>query len=82
MYLSMASNQIKPSLAPIGDIAGTAGYAVSAASPEDVTAAAVKKYLSDPLVLSKLTDRVYELLLEDLRCQQERVGNYGKGRWL
>lgn len=72
----MASNPIQPSLTPIGDIAGTARYA---ASPDRVTAAA-KKYLSDPSELSKLTDRVYELLLEDLRCQRERVRNYGSGR--
>lgn len=45
-------------------------------------AAAAGKYLSDPLVLSKLTDHVYELLLEDLRSQRERVRNYGTGRWL
>lgn len=77
----MSSNQIQPSLAPIGDIAGTAGYAAIAAPPDDIKAAA-GKYLNDPLVLSKLTDRVYELLLEDLRSQQERVRNYGKGRWL
>ena len=75
----MASNQTQPSLAPIGDIAGAAGYA---APPDDTKAlVAAGKYLNDPLFLSKLTDCVYELLLEDMRCQQERVRNYGKGRW-
>ena len=74
----MTSNQIQPSQAPIGDIAGAAGYA---APPDDATTAAAGKYFSDPLILSKLTDRVYELLLEDMRCQRERVKNYGKGRW-
>lgn len=76
----MASDQIQPSLAPIGDIAGTAGYAVVPTG--SVPSAAAGKFLNDPLILSKLTDRVYELLLEDLRSQRERVRNYGKERWL
>ncbi len=70
----MHSKKIQPSLAPIGDIAGTAGYA---AMPTDAV-----KYLNDPLILNLLTDRVYELFLEDMRCQQERIRNYGKQRWL
>ncbi len=86
----MASDQIQPSLAPIGDTASTAGYAAmpaasnayAATSGSIKAAPAAGKYLSDPLVLSKLTDRVYELLLEDLRSQRERVRNYSKGRWL
>lgn len=53
-----------------------------AATSDGITAAAAGKYLSDPLVLSKLTDRVYELLLEDLRSQRERVRNYGTVRGL
>lgn len=76
----MASNSTQPSLASIGDTAGSAGYSTSTAPLDNVKAAAVKKYLSDPLELSKLTDRVYELLLEDLRCQRERVRTYGSGR--
>lgn len=79
----MSLNHIQPSLAPIGDVAGAAGYAVPTATTDGTRAAAAAgKYLSDPLVLSRLTDRVYALLLEDLRCQRERVRNYGKGRWL
>ncbi len=79
----MSSNHIQRSVAPIGDIAGAAGYAAPNATTDAAkAAAAAAKYLSDPLVLSRLTDRVYELLLEDLRCQRERVRNYGKGRWL
>jgi len=77
----MTSEQIQPSLEPVGDIAGTAGYA-AIATTSDSTKAATGNYLSDPLVLSQLTDRVYELLLEDLQCQRERVRNYGRGRWL
>jgi hypothetical protein len=39
------------------------------------------KYLSDPSLLDKLCDRVYELLQEDMRSQRERVKNYGQNRW-
>lgn len=33
--------------------------------------------LKDPLLMSQLTDRVYELLRDDLRQQRERMGCYG-----
>lgn len=33
----------------------------------------VEQVLRDPLLLQKLRDRVYELLLEDLRIQSERT---------
>lgn len=79
----MAPDQIKPSLKPLGDIPSLAGYAVPAATSDSTkAAAAARKYLNDPLALSRLTDRVYELLLEDLRSQRERVRNYGQQRWL
>jgi microcompartment protein CcmL/EutN len=77
----MPLDRIQPSVAPIGDVTGAAGYAVPTATTDGAKAAVeAGKYLSDPLVLSRLTDRVYELFLEDLRCQRERVINYGKGR--
>jgi hypothetical protein len=34
--------------------------------------------LRDPLILQALSERVYELLLEDLRIQRERTRNYGR----
>ncbi len=34
------------------------------------------KILQDHKLLQKLTDKVYELMLEDIRVQQERLGNY------
>jgi hypothetical protein len=37
---------------------------------------AAKTYLNEPLLLRQLTDRVYELLLTDLKYQQERVRSY------
>lgn len=35
------------------------------------------KVLEDPLLLQMLSDRVYQLMLEDLRNQRERHGNFG-----
>lgn len=35
------------------------------------------KVLEDPLLLQILSDRVYQLMLEDLRNQRERHGNFG-----
>lgn len=89
----MALYKIQPSLVPVGDIGGLAGYvpmskgSVTNAATQDIHKAdkaigMAGKYLNDPDVLSVLTDRVYELLLEDLRYQQERVVTYGKGRLL
>lgn len=67
---------------PNSDIGGTAGYAVPAfTSDTKGVTKAVNKYLNDSLLLNKLTDRVYELLLEDMRIQAERVNNYGHQRW-
>lgn len=34
------------------------------------------KILQDHKLLQKLTDKVYELMLEDIRNQRERSGNY------
>lgn len=34
------------------------------------------KILRDPLLLRKLSDRVYELMLEDINRQKERSNNY------
>ena len=89
----MVLHQIQSSLVPVGDIGGLAGYvtmsksSVTNAATHDIHKAdkaigMAGKYLNDSDVLSVLTDRVYELLLQDLRYQQERVVNYGKGRLL
>ncbi len=45
------------------------------------TTAKKGKYPSDPYLLDKLCDRVYELFLLDMRSQRERVRNYGQNRW-
>ncbi len=38
------------------------------------------KILEDPLHLRLISDRVYELLLKDLRQQKERAGDNYRGR--
>jgi hypothetical protein len=68
---------------PGGDIGGTAGYAGSAFASHvqgEAKAADADKYLNDSLLLNQLTERVYELLLQDMRIQGERVNNYSH-RW-
>lgn len=56
---------------------------VTSSSSQDIEpASCAGKYLNDSLLLDKLTQRVYELLEEDLRSQRERVSNYGQNRWL
>lgn len=75
---------IQPSLKPISNPSGPAGYAAPAifqrSCKQDEMAAIAKtasKVLRDPILLRLLTDRVYELMLQDLRMQQERNGIYG-----
>ncbi|MBW4448462.1 MAG: hypothetical protein KME38_16745 [Spirirestis rafaelensis WJT71-NPBG6] len=78
----MDSERIQPSLAPIGDIGGTAGYAAIPATDDATKAVSAASFdLGDSLLMDKLCDRVYELLLEDMRSQRERVRNYGSTRW-
>jgi|GEM_PF-1621244 hypothetical protein len=51
-----------------------------ASQPEAATAIAklAKQILKNPLQLQQLGDRVYELLQQDLRIQQERSRGYGR----
>lgn len=82
--MSQFQEPIKPSVKPIGDAATPAGYAAPASSQSsldqgELQAIAQKAatVLNDPLQLYRLTERVYELLVEDFRQQQDRSGNYG-----
>jgi hypothetical protein len=69
-------------LAPIGDVGSTAGYAgVPNDTASDRSATIAKKYRQDSLLSYKLTERVYQLLQEDLYLQRERLNNYGCSRW-
>ncbi|MDF5737834.1 MULTISPECIES: hypothetical protein [unclassified Nostoc] len=67
---------------PLGDVGGTAGYVgISAISNPSRVSTDAERCLKDSLLLATLTQRVYELLLEDIRNQRERVNNYGQKRW-
>ncbi|MGB6300572.1 MAG: hypothetical protein WBF90_30975 [Rivularia sp. (in: cyanobacteria)] len=71
-----------PCCRPLEDVGGTAGYTnISAVSDSSQLAQTANKYLNDFFLLNKLTNRVYELLREDIRYQRERVDNYGCNRW-
>ena len=79
-----ASLGTEPSFKPIGDTPVPAGYAAPAlvqrdGKTEDMAkiSKAASEVLHDPLLMRLLSDRVYELMLEDLRRQQERSKNYG-----
>jgi hypothetical protein len=76
--------QIEPTenmLVPIGDLGSTTGYAgVPSGSASDRSAQIATKYNRDSLLLSNLTDRVYQLLQQDLYLQRERLSNYGRSR--
>jgi len=43
---------------------------------KDEMAQLIDKVLVDPILMRKLSDRVYELILEDLRNTRDRAGNY------
>lgn len=43
---------------------------------KDEMAQLIDKVIVDPMLMRKLSDRVYELMLEDLRNTRDRVGNY------
>ncbi|MBN3921815.1 hypothetical protein [Nostoc sp. NMS4] len=79
----MDSNQQQSFFVFDGDVGGTAGYVgISAGSDAEQAAIAAGKYLNDSILLNELTQHVYKLLLEDLRSQRERLGNYRSQRWL
>jgi hypothetical protein len=43
---------------------------------KDEMAQLIDKVILDPMLMRKLSDRVYELMLEDLRNTRDRAGNY------
>ena len=46
---------------------------------KDEMAELIDKVILDPMLMRKLSDRVYELMLEDVRKTRDRAGNY-RGR--
>ncbi len=70
-------------LPPIGAPSSLAGFAAPAAiqlptsqESADLNALAAK-VMADPLLLRQLSDRIYQLLLEDLQHQHPRTYSYG-----
>ena len=43
---------------------------------KDEMAQLIDKVLLDPILRRKLSEKVYELMLEDLRNTRDRAGNY------
>jgi len=43
---------------------------------KDEMAQLIDKVILDPMLMRKVSDRVYELMLEDLRNTRDRAGNY------
>ncbi|MGI0485761.1 hypothetical protein ACN4EK_10015 [Pantanalinema rosaneae CENA516] len=75
---------VYPSTHPIATPAGGAGFAApprmqNSLSSQDrnLMLAMVKTVTENSLLKQKLCDRVYSLMLEDLRRTQERHTNYG-----
>jgi len=72
---------------PVGGLTVPAGYAASAKIQSALSdgdsesnfndlCKVAEEIMSDPLKMRLLGDRVYQLLLEDLRLQKERSRNY------
>ncbi|NES86655.1 MAG: hypothetical protein F6K10_37850 [Moorea sp. SIO2B7] len=82
---AISGEEIQLTRKPIGELSAIAGYAappnlLTSESQNDNRSAIfdlAAKVLEDPLLTQKLSDRVYELMLEDLRLQRERSKNYG-----
>lgn len=56
---------------------------VTSSNPQEVKGiSSPGKYLNSSLLLDQLTERVYELLQEDLRSQREKISNYAQNRWI
>ena len=76
--------EMQPFLKPSSDLTSPAGFAappfIESDSQKGDRAALLKtasRVMQDPLLMRRLSDRVYELMLEDLRYQRERSRNYG-----
>ncbi len=78
---------ISPDWKPVTEVNNPAGYTASAKIQSNQPYSDAKTNFSDlckvaeeirndPLKMRLLTDRVYQLMLEDLRLQKERTRNY------
>lgn len=73
-----------PFLPPSSGLTSPSGFAAPPliqsncqAQEQSVISQTASKVLNDPILLRQLSDRVYELMLEDLRYQRERSRSYG-----
>ncbi len=82
LFLVMDSEGKQTFFTPIGEAGDSVSYAGVSITSHASPGTTAEKYLKDSLLLDKLTERVYELLLEDLRSQRERCSNYSHQRWL
>lgn len=77
-------SQPQGTLKPLGTPASPAGFAAPASiqmrHESQPSAALASRVLRDPLLLRRVSDRVYELFLEDMRLQHDRSRGYG-GRY-
>jgi hypothetical protein len=73
-YMTLEPSNVSPVIGsyPVEAV----GYAASFGIPENLKKTILKEYLDRPLLLTKLTERVSELMLQDLRYQRERVRNH------
>lgn len=79
----MPINPLTPSWESIAQLRASVGSTDSASVPSNsqadniALAKAVRQVQENPILLRKLSERVYQLLLEDMKNQQERTRNYG-----
>jgi len=78
------NQKITPDWQPIRGSKSPAGYAAPAFFQTDRQTQELSKIsqiatkvLHDPLLMRQLSDRVYELMLQDIHNQKERDRNYG-----
>lgn len=68
---------------PINEVGSiTEDATITSKFQDNKTITVVSKYLHNSLLLTDLTERVYQLLQEDMLLQRERVNGYSHPRWL
>ncbi|HIK14515.1 MAG TPA: hypothetical protein IGS53_04375 [Leptolyngbyaceae cyanobacterium M33_DOE_097] len=76
---AVSPGTLPPLAAPGGVMGSSAAVSVQVRDPRQVAdlEALADQVLRDPVLLRQVCDRVYQLLLEDLRQQHERSRSYG-----
>jgi hypothetical protein len=81
--IGSSSQDTQPFLEPISDISASAGYGEriygtrNRQQNRQELSQLAEEILEDTVLLMRLSDRVYELMSQDLRNQKERNRNYG-----